>query len=115
MIRFNDWTFDRKTMTVTHGDRSHAFVDRPDALVRRFRINRRYATMEHIVLSGERATRDSLWELLYSDHEDGGPIGGTKIFDVMFSQMRPALKTLGVRLVQDKRAGVRYLSLRHVV
>ena len=89
MIRFNDWTIDRSTLTVTHGAYRYHFNGKkgnerkyiPSGMSGRFLV------IEHLLLAN-RPTRDSLFEYIYGNNLEGGPEVGTKQIDVMVHMMK---------------------------
>ena len=95
MIRFGNITIDRETQTITHGLRS-----------RHWRINTRrdrtnntiFAVMVHLLLAGG-VTVPWLFDRLYDEDADGGPIARGNIISVILTQqVKPAAAELGLRL-----------------
>jgi hypothetical protein len=105
MIRHNGITLDRKNQTIYHRGRKRVLHQinpggfRPVA----------YKLWEALILGPlDRAT---LFDRMYGEREDGGPLDGIKIVDIRISQWKYAFKLLGLQIVREKRCGVKYYRL----
>lgn len=115
MIRFKDWTIDRRTLAIHHGAFYYVFNGKQGNERRYIRrgTSARFLTTEHLILSGGRATRRSIFDCIYSDDIDGGPLQGTKQVDVMLNHMeKDVFPKLGCVCVHTRRAGEMWYELK---
>jgi hypothetical protein len=92
MIRFQDITIDRSKRTIARNGVTMRFTP----------LFFRFACV--LLLAGP-MTKPALFDLLYDDREDGGPLGGLKMIDVLLCQIKPKLAALSLTLCSD---GERY-------
>lgn len=114
VIRFNDWTFDRELLLITRGPWRYKFNSNGgERKHMKIGTSGRFVATEHIVLSGGRATRKSLFDRLYEHDPNGGPAMGTDQIDVMLHNMKELIfPKLGVILVGEKRGGDKWYTLK---
>ena len=92
MIRWQGVTIDRSKRTIAHdGDAIHL-------------SGLRFQLACALLLGGPMC-REALFDLLYDDDDEGGPLSGLNIIDVLFCQIKPKLASLGLKLCAD---GERY-------
>jgi hypothetical protein len=94
MIWHDNVRIDRKNKIIYCGDKSHRWQYQGGLRTNKycsFRIT------EALLLSGG-ITTPRLFNLLYDDDPDGGPIEGRKQIDVMLANLKPAFAALGLEL-----------------
>jgi hypothetical protein len=84
--------------------------------VRKFKSSKgkdiRFTAIKHLLLCGPNgASRDDLWNLCYGHCYNGGPNAGLQYFDILFHQMRPKIKAMGLDFTKEKRSGTQYYRL----
>ena len=88
MIRFQGIAIDRPKRTIAHdGNAIHL-----SGL--RFRL-------ASALLLGGPMSKETLFDLLYDDREDGGPLGGRELISVLLSQIKSRLARIGLELHAD--------------
>lgn len=97
MIRSGDITIDKKTLTITCGERSHQWQYKT-------RLSIRFRMIQHLLLS-DGVTLGGLFDLLYSEDADGGPDQGIECIRVMLCHAKPTLAKLGLAVASEKIAG----------
>lgn len=108
MIRHNDITIDKKTLTI-----SRWFIG-PDfcgAVSHRWqyktRLSIRFRLVQHLIMT-DGVTLGGLFDLLYNDDASGGPDQGIEAIRVMLCHSKPYLAKLGLQLTSEKIAGRMY-------
>ena len=94
MIRWQGIAIDRSKRMIAHdGDAIHL-----SGL--RFRL-------ASALLLGGPMSKETLFDLLYDDREDGGPLGGRELISVLLSQIKSRLARIGLELHADGPYGRR--------
>jgi hypothetical protein len=94
MIRFQDITIDRLKRTIVRNGDYIQFSP----------VRFRFACA---LLLGGPMTKPALFDLLYDDREDGGPLGGTQLIAIRLSQIKTPLACLGIVVCADGKYGER--------
>lgn len=97
MIRFNSLIIDKKAMTIA-----------VDSHVRRFNRQAEGNKIFEIVcflLLGGWTKREALFDFLYKEDLEGGPLTGHHIIDQWLHKQRLQLEHLGLVVVREKRGG----------
>jgi hypothetical protein len=92
LIRWRDVVVDRSRRMIGHRGEFVRFAGRGA-----FRF------VETLVLAEPR-TRAELFEIVYRDAEDGGPLEGVKLIDLMLHNYRPRLARIGLCIRKEKSA-----------
>lgn len=115
MIRHNDWTIDRKTLTITHRGCTYVFSARKGNERKHIEqgVSGRFTVLEHLILSGGRATSTQLFSRLYDHDPEGGPLKGHEQIKIMLHQIqREVLPRLSAVLIKDRRAGRMWYEIK---
>lgn len=110
VIRFNDCVIDREKLTIMVGHRIRQF--------HRIKGNRSYSkhdniffeTIAHLILNGWTRKQD-LYDFLFADDPDGGPLAGLNTLDIRFHQWRPYLDKIDLKIVREKRSGIMWYKV----
>lgn len=112
MIRFGTVTIDRKRKVISNGMRQHQFGDCNNG-------NHAFATFEllqHLLLAGGKTSRE-LFDLIYGNDPNGGPLGWWTVINVLICQRLQKtgiLEKLGMDLRAEKCNGLkRYWVIVH--
>lgn len=97
MIRYRGITIDRETMTIRHAGHTAQFV-RPDQRVK-------FGIMKLLILSNGIGAK-KLFDLIYGDDPDGGPLEGPHVMHIKFKQWAATFAVLNLQLVNKKAAGI---------
>lgn len=92
MIRHNEIEIDNERRTIKHRG----------ALVR-FNQNRSFSLLKHLILSGHKNI-DELFDLVYNEPEDGGPLSGTNGISVLLTQNKKYYEQLDLVLSKERGA-----------
>jgi|ERR1700730_5343121 len=106
MIRHDDIIIDRSNLTISVGDRSHQFQARAGR-------NVAFLGIAHLLLKGHVSDED-LFDFLYADDADGGPIRGFNVMPTHYVNWAGAFKALGLCLHGEKHNSRTLRSLRRV-
>lgn len=105
MIRHNGIEIDRVRQIIHHGNLKRRFS--------RARIGGHAPVMfkmwEALILGD--CTREQLFNLLYGDCPEGGPVNGYNILNVRVSAQQKAFAAMGLKWVSEKRGGIAHWSL----
>lgn len=104
MIFHNGIAIDRKTHTITHNFNSRHFTGKYNGGRQLM-----FRTWEAMILGDMSAAE--LFECLYGEDPNGGPMFGLHIFYVRIAQWEPELKRMQLRIIRDKRAGQTYYKM----
>lgn len=103
MIRFDNVTIDsRYGGSVTHAGVTKNWRD-PVRKDRERRVS--FRLVQHLLLAGGKTTRE-LFDMIYSDCPDGGPLHGHEIIQVVMCRLGPDLEALKLRLRSAKDSGL---------
>ena len=110
MIRHNGITLDESAWQIKLDDRVVDFTNLNGLGKVQFRF------VKYLLLAGPTGvTREALFDHVYGDDPEGGPLYGHHIFDVMLIQCKKHFASLGVECRRERRAGKMYLRLARVV
>jgi DNA-binding response OmpR family regulator len=88
MIRWQGITIDRRRRAITHnGDSIY--------------LSPHFFRLACALLLAGPMTKPNLFDLVYDEVEDGGPLSGVKIIDVMVCQIKPKLGAVGLKMCTD--------------
>ncbi len=105
MIRFNDIEIDRKTKSISRNG-VRVFWGDQCAPSRTCGVSFRIA--QHLLLSGGMSLGE-MFDRVYEDHDEGGPLTGPKQVAVMMCQsVGPRLQGMGLEIRSEKIAGITY-------
>lgn len=114
VIRFNDWTIDRETLTIRRGNLICKFKNqgtRPTHLPPG--VHLRFSIVEHMLLSGGRTTYKALFARFYDHDRDGGPLMGHGVIKVVMSEIKMGvLPQLHCVLEVRRKAGENWYGIK---
>lgn len=88
MIRWRGIKIDRAARTITHKGKT-------------LRLRPIQFRLVCALILGGPMRKETLFEHLYEDREDGGPDGWTRLIDVMLQHIKPKLCSIGLQLYAD--------------
>jgi hypothetical protein len=102
MIRFGQIEICNVKMTIRNGER---FMENFGAPVR-------FKAFKHLLLADYNGlSRERIFDLIYTDCPDGGPLAGWHMIDVRLWQWRDRIKALDVEIKRQKRGGEMFMRM----
>lgn len=101
MIRWGDVRIDRQKRTIARGDVTIAFSPKQFQLACALILDRPNV-------------KTALFDILYAEDEDGGPLGGIRSLDVFLCYLRRGLAPLGIELIAHGSCYYRRYSARYL-
>jgi hypothetical protein len=95
MIRYGSITIDRAQHAIWHGRHFHQFTMQATA---------RFPLLCALILCKPQ-NRDELFELVYKNRADGGPILEGKHIEVLIAQLKPIFEKLHLQLIRERKNG----------
>jgi hypothetical protein len=113
VIRHDDITIDRKSLTISVGYNAYQFrlAAGSQEYTPHPRTSLAFECISHLLLAGH-TSDERLFEVCYGSLANGGPIDGPHIMLVHYCNWRHILDKLGLELAKDRIASVTYRFLR---
>lgn len=92
MIRWRGVTIDRDKRTIANNGRRLQFATQKRAV--------RFDFAAALLLAGP-LSKEALFDLVFDGREDGGPLYGKHVIDVMLCQLRPKFSAIGIKITAD--------------
>lgn len=97
VIRFNGCVIDKQAMTITVGSKIRRFDKRAEG-------NKIFEIVCSLLLGGW-TKREDVFNFLYANDPEGGPLAGHHIIDQWLHKQRAQLEALKLKVVLEKRGG----------
>ena len=113
MIRFQNIVIDRQRLTISVGERTYQFRHGKLPHSMSHLENYTFAACCHLLLNGW-TSKDQLFDFIFGKLPNGGPDSGLLGLSVQIVHWNKKMKSIGLRIVGDRRAGVTWYKIEEI-